>query len=266
MWQDIASACLHSFIDPVKKSIAEFIATTIADLIGGKGFGGVLDSIKKIGTTAEEVFTGAGKAAGSAVPGVPGGGGGNIPGVPGGGGGGAGGGLGGFLSGGLFGNLLSLGTMASSIFGNFQNAKMETTMNEVEHNTRYSMMYLGERADGGILGVLFRTFEELAYGTLVKAMEQHRDQFYDWTGRIHPIFETIRNNVMDSYPVLVDIRTITDDIRGMVLDLAGTARGNADLLREINVNIVAQGITTAEAARALGDQIAANLSRQMVPV
>lgn len=262
MWQDIASACLHSFIDPITKEISTFIATTIADLIGGKGFGGVIDSIKKIGTTASDVFSGAGKAAGGAIPSVPGGAP-SVPSIPGAGGGGDGG-LMGILSGGLLGNIFGGISAVSGIAGNFQNAKMETTMNAVEHNTRYSMMYLGERADGGILGISFRIFEEIAYGTLPKAMEKHRDQFFDWTGFVNPIFEVIRNSVMDSYPVLVDIRTMLGDIRAMVSDVAGTARGNADLLREINVSIVAQGITTAEAARALGDQIASNLKGQMV--
>jgi hypothetical protein len=261
MWQDIASAALHTFIDPLKKAIADFIATTIADLLSGNGLGGVLDSLKSIGKAAEGVFGGAG----SSVPGVPGGAP-SVPSVPGGGGAG---GAGAAISGGLTGWISAISgavTAISSVIGNFQMAKMETSLNAIEHNTRYTMMYVGERADGGILGISFRIFEELAYGTLVKAMEQHRDQFYDWTGFVNPIFETIRNNVMDMYPVVVDIRDVLYDVRAMVSDVAGTARANADTLREINVSIVAQGITTAEAARALGDQIAANLKGQMVAV
>ena len=265
MWQDIASAALHSFIDPVRDAVAKFIAGTIADLIGGKGFGGVIDSLTKIGETASDVFSGVGKSAGGIVGGAADAAGG----VAGGAGSGAGGIAGAITSTAtqaIVGMVTGVVSAITGVIGVFQAAKQETTLNAIEHNTRYSMMYLGERADGGILGVLFKTFEELAYGTLVKAMEKHRDQFYDWTGFVNPIFETIRNNVMDMYPVVVDIRDVLYDVRAMVSDVAGTARMNADTLREINVSIVAQGITTAEAARALGDQIASNLKGQMVPV
>jgi phage-related protein len=258
MWQDIASAALHSFIDPVTKEIAHFIATTLADLIGGKGLGGVLDSLKSIGEAAEGVFKGASSSVPS-VPSVPG-----APSIPGGGPGGAAGAVAGMGMQAIVGMVTGIVSAISGVIGNFQMAHMETSLNAIEHNTRYTMMYVGERADGGILGISFRIFEEIAYGTLPKAMEKHRDQFFDWTGFVNPIFETIRNNVMDSYPVLVDMRGVLYDIRAMVSDVAGTARGNADLLREINVSIVAQGITTAEAARALGDQIASNLKGQMV--
>ena len=265
LWQDIASAALHSFIDPVRDAVAKFIAGTIADLIGGKGFGGVIDSLTKIGETASDVFSGAGKAAGGIAGGAA-----DVAGGAAGSAGGGAGGLAGAIAGSamqaIVGMVTGVVSAITGVIGVFQAAKQETTLNAIEHNTRYSMMYLGERADGGILGVLFKTFEELAYGTLVKAMEQHRDQFYDWTGFINPIFETIRNNVMDMYPVVVDIRDVLYDVRAMVSDVAGTARQNADTLREINVSIVAQGITTAEAARALGDQIASNLKGQMVPV
>jgi hypothetical protein len=258
MWQDIASAALHTFIDPLKKAIADFIATTIADLLSGNGLGGVLDSLKSIGKAAEGVFGGAG----SSVPGVPGGAP-SVPSVPGGGGAGA------AVSAGLTGWIGAISgaiTAISSVIGNFQMAKMETSLNAIEHNTRYTMMYVGEQADGGIYRASLKIFEELAYGTLVKAMEKHRDQFYDWTGFVNPIFETIRNSVMDSYPVLVDIRTILGDMRELATNLQTDVRSNAETLKQINVSITAQGITTAEAARALGDQIAANLSRQMVPV
>jgi len=53
----------------------------------------------------------------------------------------------------------SVVTAISSVIGNFQMAKMETSLNAIEHNTRYTMMYVGERADGGILGQLFKITE-----------------------------------------------------------------------------------------------------------
>jgi hypothetical protein len=39
------------------------------------------------------------------------------------------------------------------------------------------MMYLGERSDGGILGILFKIDEELAWGNLTKATEAIKDAF-----------------------------------------------------------------------------------------
>jgi TP901 family phage tail tape measure protein len=53
-------------------------------------------------------------------------------------------------------NMISgLVTAVTGVIGVFQSAHQETSLNAIEHNTRYSMMYLGERGDGGILGRLF---------------------------------------------------------------------------------------------------------------
>lgn len=80
----------------------------------------------------------------------------------------------------LIGAIAGVGTLISSVIGNFQSAKMETTLNAIEHNTRYSMMFLGERSDGGILGVSFRILEQLEFGNLVKATEDFRNKFWDY--------------------------------------------------------------------------------------
>jgi hypothetical protein len=39
----------------------------------------------------------------------------------------------------------------------------ETSLNAIEHNTRYSMMYLGERSDGGIMTASLKTLEQVGY-------------------------------------------------------------------------------------------------------
>jgi TP901 family phage tail tape measure protein len=65
----------------------------------------------------------------------------------------------------------------SGVIGNFQMAKMETTLNAIEEGTRYSALFLGGRADGGILGQLFRIIEEVTYGYTAKAMLEIRDIF-----------------------------------------------------------------------------------------
>jgi hypothetical protein len=56
---------------------------------------------------------------------------------------------------------------------------METSLNAIEHNTRFTMMFVGERADGGILGVSFRILEQLEFGNLVKATEDLRNKVWD---------------------------------------------------------------------------------------
>jgi hypothetical protein len=58
--------------------------------------------------------------------------------------------------------------------------RQEGTLNGIEHNTRYSMMYLGERGDGGILGRLYDISDTLKFGTGVKVLEQVRDYVWDY--------------------------------------------------------------------------------------
>jgi hypothetical protein len=261
LWQDIASAALHAFIDPVKEAIADFIATTVADLLSGKGFGGVLDSLKDIGSAAKDVFGGATGAAGSA---------GDIAGAGGGAaraGGGAASSVGSAVSSSLTGWIGAIGsavTAISSVIGNFQMAKMETTLNAIEHSTRYSELYLGSRSDGGILGVLFRVYEELAYGALVKAAERTRDVLFDWTGVMTPLMERTASGVEASAAYLSNSLDLMRSLSFTAQRIEAASRDQGP--RQITIQISPQGLTTAEAARALGNQIAANLGRQLAPV
>lgn len=150
MLDSLGQAFSRAFIEPATKALGDFISGALADLIGGKGLGGVLDRITSIGEGFSKVFEG-----GSSIPGVgdvPGGGG---PSIPGGGGAAAiGSGLAPWIS-----AISGAVSAISSVIGNFQMAKQETSLNAIEHNTRYTMMYVGERADGGILGQLFKITE-----------------------------------------------------------------------------------------------------------
>jgi hypothetical protein len=117
--------------------------------------------VKDIGKTISDVFGGSDGASGiiNNATGGAGAAGGSIP--SGGGASSVGSSIGG-IAGGI--NLATgIAGAVSGIIGNFQNAKQETTLNAIEHNTRYSMMFLGERGDGGILGVAFRIAEYLQY-------------------------------------------------------------------------------------------------------
>lgn len=66
----------------------------------------------------------------------------------------------------------------TGVIGVFQNMHQETSLNAIEHNTRYTMMYVGERADGGILGQLFNISDLLTWGEIVKAAQASRDTLF----------------------------------------------------------------------------------------
>jgi hypothetical protein len=258
MWQDIATAALHAFLDPVKKAISEFIANEVADLIGGKGLGGIVDGFKSIGQAASGIF-GKGGSAASGAAGAAGA-------IPGAGGaassaGSAATGLAGIAP--IFGMVTGAISAITGVIGVFQSMHQETSLNAIEHNTRYSMMYLGERGDGGILGVLFKIDEELAWGAATKAMESLHDMFMDWRT---PALESMQNIqvILESWgPYIADTKDAVFDIRQIASDLGRTV---ATGFERMTITINAGNLTTADAARQLGDQIAKNLSTQMVAV
>jgi hypothetical protein len=263
MLEDIGKAVLHSFIDPFAKAIENFLATAIADLLGGKGLGGVLDSIKSIGSSIASLFKGGAsvaEAAGGAAE------------AAGGAAEGAAGAAGTAVSAGIS-SVAGIVTGAISaitgVIGVFQSARQETTLNAIEHNTRYTMMYVGERADGGILGVSFRILDALLFGNLVVAIEDHRNKFYDWTGVITPIVDDARNIAANILSTLADLGVYIADMKDAAVATAhNTASIDRNLvtgLQTLNVSVIATGVTTEQAAKALGNQIAAALSRQLVP-
>ena len=152
---DMLTSFFKGFFKPLEDKMAD-VGKKIGDLLGTMWGGG-----SKAASTGTTVASGGASAGGA--------------------GGGAGAALGGASS--LMGTITAIagvGTMISSIIGNFQAAKQETTLNAIEHNTRYSMMYLGERGDGGILGAIFNMSGQVSWGPGVKAMESLRDNFVDF--------------------------------------------------------------------------------------
>jgi TP901 family phage tail tape measure protein len=150
--KSLGESVQKAFVQPAMDAINDLITGAISDLLGGKGLGGIMDRLKDIGGAFKDIFS-AGTSAASGATGAAG-----SAGSSGGAGGAAAGGALGWVS-----AIGSIGTMISSIIGNFQSAHMETSLNAIEHNTRYSMMYVGERADGGILGQTFRMADALQY-------------------------------------------------------------------------------------------------------
>lgn len=265
LWQSLAKDAADLFLAPLKTAIEDFISTTLANLLGGQGLGGISAALTEVGSKVAKVF---GSGSNVAMAGMSGAtmGGESIARAAAGPGGAAasGGGAAASAAGSLAGTVTAVSGVVSAVSGvisNFQNAKMETTMNAVEHNTRYSMMYLGERADGGILGVLFKINEELAWGFNTKATENMRDLFKDWKGPALDAMQGIQRTVDGFAPYIGDTKAVLEEIRDLTRDFADMTKRGLDTL---NVSVTATGVTTVEAARRLGDQIAANLSRQLV--
>ena len=116
------------------KAVTDFIKVHLAKL---------LEAIPGIGTALGGIF-GSSSGIGGAIGGSSGGG---IPGAIGGSTGGAGGAIGSAVGGGAS-NLAGwisagagIATAVSSVIGNFQAAKQETTLNAIEESTRYSKAY-----------------------------------------------------------------------------------------------------------------------------
>jgi hypothetical protein len=134
----------------------------------------------------------------------------------------------------------------------------------IEHNTRYTMMYVGDRSDGGILGVLFKINDEIAWGNTTKAVENHRDLFKDWSGpalaAMNGINDQLSYNVA---PYLPDIKVPLQDIRTISQNLLDTVTTG---FQDVKITINAGNLTTADAARQLGNQIATNLATQLTAV
>ena len=266
LWQDIADAALNAFLKPVKTAITDFISNELANLLGDKGLGGVLSSLTNIGKSASQVFTATNP---SGVAGVVG-----PPSIPVGGGAASGAASSGSSAAGAAGSAASsvtgivtaVGGVVSAVSGiisNFQNAKQETTLNAIEHNTRYTMMYVGERADGGILGVLYAIDNELAFGNLVKATENHRDLFKDWSNPALAALQGTADILASWAPYIGDMKDALFDIRTIAQGLGDTINTG---FNKIALTVNAGNLTTADAARQLGNQIASNLATQLVAV
>lgn len=149
-FQSIMSSITATFVQPFINAI------TGENGIIKKAMEPLSASISGISGKLGDLIGVSGNAA-SNIPGVPGVGG-NNPSTPGGAAGAAASGALGWVS-----AIGSVATAVSSIVSNFQLARQEGTLNAIEHNTRYGMMFLGERADGGIVMAALACVEYLTY-------------------------------------------------------------------------------------------------------
>ena len=153
----------------------------------------------------------------------------------------------------------------SGIVGDVQTLHTQSILDSIEHNTRYSMLYLGgEATDGGILSVLYAINDEIAWGYNTKAVEDLRNKFDAWTIAIYPVhvatLEACNNigaSIVNSNTLLGELVQTTSDISSLLQSSSSQA---------LTINVSPQGLTTADAARELGNRIAANMAQQMVKV
>lgn len=232
--EKVGKSLAKTFLEDGAKIVNDFVEQWIQKhLIGG--LTDVMGSIAGIGTKIGQVF-GVGSVSdisgGAPAPGL---GdiltGGTNSGVSAGSSGASG--TAGAIAGGLTGVVGAIGsvvTAVSSIIGNFQMAHQETSLNAIEHNTRYSMMYLGEQANGGILGTLYKIDEELAWGSNTKATEASKDQLSGISGLldqmkgmfsyINPSLDTLKNISQQSLDAL---HGILDTMKAPTLQAASVS-------------------------------------------
>ena len=177
----LGEAVTRAFVEPAVTAIGNLISGVLADLIGGKGFGGIKDSIMDAGAAFKAIFGKGGEVENVSDAIKPGG---PVSGAP--SGGGAGASVAGAAAGGIAGivtAVASVATAISSIVGNFQMAHMETSLNAIEHNTRYTMMYAGERADGGMIGRLYAISDAMQW--VPGLLDGINAKLIDWLEPLH---------------------------------------------------------------------------------
>jgi tape measure domain-containing protein len=261
MWQSLAETALNAFMKPLKDAVTNFIANELANLLGDKGLGGVLTSLTDIGKKSTEVFTtGATTAAEGGATAAESGATTAESGATSAAGGAA------SAASSVFGIIGAIGsaiTAISSVISNFQMAHEIDILKSIEHNTRYTMMYVGDRADGGILGVLFKIDEEIAWGANTKANEAHKDLFLDWST---PALDAMQN----TQHMLESIGAYIPDIKGRLEDILAVDMEALSVMKagfqQVTVTVNAGTLTLADAARQLGNQIATNLTTQLTAV
>jgi len=78
---------------------------------------------------------------------------------------------------------------------------------------------------------------------------------------------TIRDTLVGYGPYITDIKTAIQDLGPYIADIKTAVQSIVEKGgQSLTINISPQGLTTAEAARALGNQIATNLQGQLTTV
>lgn len=132
MLKDIGAAVTSAFIEPAMNAITGFITNTIMGALKG-AFDQVGSWLGSLGSKMAGIFGGGASGAAGGIGGAAGSAGGAA--------GGVGRAVGGGFTG-ILGAIGSLGSMVSGIFGNFQMAGMNKTLDLIEWNTRKASLHL----------------------------------------------------------------------------------------------------------------------------
>lgn len=219
---------VNAFFTPLEQDIATFLAGSFADLLGKLGFGGLQDilansmpnaitGLKTAFTQLSQTATDAAAKINQAMTGV----------TPAGQVSGAGGTVGaiGQVTGSILSSVSSIVGMVTGVISAitgiisvFQNMHQENTLKSIEHNTRYSMMYLGERSDGGIMTASLKTLEQVGYA--VVDLDDIKGHVWTITSSITGI-GTYLNTIQAKLGYTV---ADLDDIKGHIWQLVDFAR------------------------------------------
>jgi hypothetical protein len=165
----------------------------------------------------------------------------------------------------MVGMVTGIVSAVTGVIGVFQAAKQEKTLNAIEHNTRYSMMFLGERGDGGIVGAALMTVERLGYVN---------DSFDGLNAKIDRWLEPTKVAVESISSQLSLAQTRLDEISSNTFWSLRATQDNATHLAEIRDMMIAEKTAPPAAwtvtfagdpiARLVGDEIMRQLRLQGV--
>lgn len=244
IWKDItdlAIGALESIGSAVARLAAEEVWAALKGQLGGikTVLGDILGSAKDV----QNIPASGGDVAGGV---------GDVAGSPGSVAAGVAGGLSGWIT-----AISSAVTAISSVIGNFQMAAMNKSLDLIVNHT-------------------LRIYNDLA-GFKKDAWDRQHDFWTPVKDDIINRLTDIRGHVehMDQYAWSIDANTITiagnvDQIKNTTWEIRDDIRTAKDAIlgmqnRPLAITVTATGVTTAEAARVMGNQIAVNLSRQLAP-
>lgn len=238
VWGDIANVVRETLLG--QNGFAGAIVRFVGEFLVGKLFAALKDLVDVIlpgvGTALGKVFGAGGTVTvptgpAPTTPTTP-------PTVPGGGAAGAAGSSAGSTLGVIFGGI----TAAASIAALFQNARQEGTLNAIEFNTRLSAIFLGARADGGILTQMFllRTNSDFLVASTDTMKEQLGTQID--TGNL--ILAKL-DDWSDSVKSLTDIRSSLETIAENSQELEITVTGGDEISDAIARNLAVRTVGTA---------------------
>lgn len=235
MLKNMGAALLNVFIEPATKALNDFMTGVIKDLLGGNGFGGLLDSLTKVGDKITDIFTNTGSAsAGTGSTGGSSGSAGNAAGS-------AGSGVAGVVS-----AVAGVVTAVSSIIGNFQASETNKTLDRIVLHT-------------------LQTANDLA--------NLRRDEF-DREKHLLDKLDDIWRTIMEKSDMIAQsVYRMTDligarvdpivDIRSIAGDMLGTLQSIASRGPSVEVTINNPLLTSDQSISALTQQISQTVAGQL---